>query len=306
MGAVERFAQGASRGLGTFPTPAHAQGPKPDAASKERTETLPPLKWLRYSSERFRTLMRLLATRSERSEAKRAAAIKAAEEARAAEEAEDAEEAKRATVAKAAEEAKRAEETKAAEEAKRAKKAKAAEQAKRAKEAKAAEEARRAADAKAAEGARRAAEEARRAADAKAAEGARRAADAKAAEGARAAEARRALDAEAKRLAGAKPAKRVAPCRNAGEKVAGGGWYVVQVGDSLWSISRAHYGYGRAYHRIHAANGRRIASPSRIYPCQRLYIPARLGDGPLQDLRQALAPFLRRRAGDGLLGFVDE
>jgi nucleoid-associated protein YgaU len=276
MGAVERFAQGASRGLGTFfPTPAHAQGPKPDAASKERTETLPPLKWLRYSSERFRTLMRLLATRSERSEAKRAAAIKAAEEARAAEEAEDAEEAKRATVAKAAEEAKRAEETKAAEEAKRAKKAKAAEQAKRAKEA-------------------------------KAAEGARRAADAKAAEGARAAEARRALDAEAKRLAGAKPAKRVAPCRNAGEKVAGGGWYVVQVGDSLWSISRAHYGYGRAYHRIHAANGRRIASPSRIYPCQRLYIPARLGDGPLQDLRQVLAPFLRRRAGDGLLGFVDE
>jgi nucleoid-associated protein YgaU len=275
MGATKRFAQGASRGPGSsFVRLAQAQGRKPDAASEEQTDNAPPLTWLRHSSERFRALMRMLATRSSRSGAQRAAAIKAAEE-----------EAKRAAEAKAAEEAKQA---KAAEEAKRA-----AEEAKRATEAKAAEEAK---QAKAAEQAKRAAEESKRAVEAKAAEEAKQA---KATEEARrAAEATR--EAEAKRLADAKPAKRLAPCRNAGVKVAGGGWYVVQVGDSLWSISRAHYGYGRAYRRIHAANWRRIASPSRIYPCQRLYIPrSRLGEGPLQHLRAALAPFLRRRAGDG-------
>jgi nucleoid-associated protein YgaU len=315
MGATKRFAQGASRGPGSsFVRLAQAQGRKPDAASEEQTDNAPPLTWLRHSSERFRTLMRMLATRSSRSGAQRAAAIKAAEEeAKRAAEAKAAEEAKQA---KAAEEAKRAAEEakRAAEEAKRATEAKAAEEAKQAKAVqeaeRAAEEAKRAAEAKAAEEAKQAeaVEEAERTVKTKAAEEAKRAAEAKAAEEAKQAkateEARRAAEAtreaEAKRLADAKPAKRLAPCRNAGVKVAGGGWYVVQVGDSLWSISRAHYGYGRAYRRIHAANWRRIASPSRIYPCQRLYIPrSRLGEGPLQHLRAALAPFLRRRAGDG-------
>ena len=78
-------------------------------------------------------------------------------------------------------------------------------------------------------------------------------------------------------------------------------------GDSLWSIARVHYGYGRSYRRIHAANRRAIADPRRIYPCQRIYIPrARLGEAPLQALRVALEPFIRRRAIDAALpGLVD-
>lgn len=306
---------GAAEGLGgALARLAQAQAPDP-AASRE--DGAPPLKWLRYSSERFRTLMRMLAARSARTEAKRAAEeAKLAAEAKATEEAkraaEAAEETKRAADAKAAEEAKRVTKAKAAEEAKRAAEAKAAEEAKRAAEAKAVEVAKRAAEAKAAEAKRateaKAAEEAKRIAEAKAAEEARRAAEAKAAE-----EAKRVAEQASKTaeptadIAKPAPAKRLATCRNAGVKAAGGGWYVVQVGDSLWSIARTHYGYGRAYGRIHAANRRTIANPARIYPCQRIYIPSgRLGEAPLQDLRVALAPFVRRRAIDGAVPWLSE
>jgi hypothetical protein len=267
-----------------------AQGPGPDATSGQATdaERVAPLKWLRYSRERFRTLMRMLAARAARAEAK------AAEEAQRAE-------AKRAADAKAAEEvARRAAEARAAEEAQRAA------EAKRAADAKAAEEvARRAAEARAAEEAQRAAE-GRRAADAKAAEEvARRAAEAKAAEEAqRAAEAKRAADAKAAPPA-AEPARREA-CANAGARVTGVGWYVVERGDSLWSIARAHYGYGRTWPHIHAANRRTIANPRLIYPCQRIYIPrGGRSEAPQQGLRAALEPFIVRRAIDTALpGFA--
>ena len=252
---------------------AQAQGPKSDAPAEEKTdaERPPPLRWLRHSSDRFRILMRMLAERSARTEARRATEAKAAEE-----------QARRATEAKAAEEhARRATEAKAAEE-----------QARRAAEAKAAEEhARRATEAKAAE------DEARRVAEAKAAEEAKQAAKGPALE----------KPAEAAKPAPAAEPDGRGPCANAGVRVAGAGWYVVRRGDSLWSIARVHYGHGRNYRRIHTANRRSIANPARIYPCQRIYIPrASAGEGPLQSLRVALDPFIRRRAIDaGLPGFVD-
>jgi len=319
---------------------AQAQGPKPDAAPGEAKDgdRTSPLRWFRYSSDRFRTLMHMLAARSARYEAKRAVEAKAAEEARQAEEAKRAaeakaeQEAKRVAEAKAADEERRAEEAKRvadakiAEDAKRmaetraAEEARRAEEAKRAAEAKAAEDAKRVAEAKAAEEARRA-EEAKRVADAKAAEEAKRVADAKAVEEAkRAADARKAVEITQAAEAGRAPAarqpadakvvaetkkpprersKRAAPatCKRAGVKVSGAGWYVAQIGDSLWSIARAHYGYGKAYRRIHAANRRTIAYPSLIYPCQRIYIPrSSLGGAPLQDQRLALAPFVRLRS----------
>jgi colicin import membrane protein len=51
------------------------------------------------------------------------------------------------------------------------------------------------------------------------------------------------------------------------------GWYVVKTGDTLWGISRRHYGAGRRYRRIAAANRRRLHGTTRIHPCERLYLP---------------------------------
>jgi nucleoid-associated protein YgaU len=193
-------------------------------------------------------------------------------------------------------EAKRAAQAKAADDAKRA-----VEETRRAAEVKAAEDARRAAEVKAAE-------DARRAAEAKAAEDARRAAEAKAAEDARqrAADAGKAAEKAAPAVEPGRRAAR-APCENAGVKVAGAGWYVVRRGDSLWRIARVHFGAGKAYRRIYAANRGTVENPRRIYPCQRIYIPAaRRSDRPLPGLRVALEPFIRRRAIDtGLPGFIE-
>ncbi|MEM9030482.1 MAG: LysM peptidoglycan-binding domain-containing protein, partial [Pseudomonadota bacterium] len=50
--------------------------------------------------------------------------------------------------------------------------------------------------------------------------------------------------------------------------------YVVRRGDSLWAISRRFYGRGRRYRRIYVANRAILRRPSRIYPGQRLIIPA--------------------------------
>jgi nucleoid-associated protein YgaU len=71
------------------------------------------------------------------------------------------------------------------------------------------------------------------------------------------------------------PLQRTSPaaCQTAGTKVEGSGWYIAREGDSLWSIAEAHFGSGKAYRRIRAAN-RRIRDPDRIYPCQRIYVPA--------------------------------
>ena len=304
---------------------AQAQDRQPDATPGKATdaERVSPLRWLNYSSKRFRTLMRMLAARAARAEAKRAADAKAAAEepkrvaeTKAADDARRADETRRAAEAKAAaEEAKRVAEAKAADDARRADEARqaadakaAAEEAKRVAEAKAADDARRADEARQAAEAKAAAEEARRAAQA---EAAKRAADARKAPEIAQADKRPATDkpADAGKAAPAPEPRRRAPaaCRNAGLKVAGAGWYVVQPGDSLWGIARVHYGYGRSYRRIHAANRHAIADPRRIYPCQRIYIPrARLGEAPLQALRVALGPFIRRRAMDAALpGLVD-
>jgi nucleoid-associated protein YgaU len=279
---------------------AQAQGRQPDATSGKASDAarIPPLKWLNYSSERFHALMRMLAARAAPSEDKPTVDAKPVEDARRAAEAKAADDARRA------EEAGRAAEAKAAEEAKRAAEAGAAGDARRAREAKRAAEAKAAEEARAGEVAKVAAE-ARRAAQDEAAEAAKRAADAHKALAITQAD--KAADA-GKAGPAAEPGRRApAACPNAGRKVAGAGWYVVRSGDSLWRIARVHYGYGRRWRRIHAANRRTIANPRRIYPCQRIYIPrSRLGESALQGLRAALQPFIRRRAIDGgLPGLVD-
>jgi hypothetical protein len=55
--------------------------------------------------------------------------------------------------------------------------------------------------------------------------------------------------------------------------VAGGGWYTVAPGDTLWTIAEVHYGDGAAWRHIVGANRRLLPDPSCIYACQRLYIP---------------------------------
>ena len=62
-------------------------------------------------------------------------------------------------------------------------------------------------------------------------------------------------------------------CETGGTAVDLPGWYVVKRGDTLWSIAERHYGAGRRYKRIYAANRRRIRSAHWIEPCQRIYLP---------------------------------
>jgi colicin import membrane protein len=50
---------------------------------------------------------------------------------------------------------------------------------------------------------------------------------------------------------------------------------VVERGETLWAISRRHLKKGIRYDAIRNANGRKISNPDRIYPCQRLLLPAR-------------------------------
>ncbi|MDX2288700.1 MAG: LysM peptidoglycan-binding domain-containing protein [Hyphomicrobiaceae bacterium] len=64
--------------------------------------------------------------------------------------------------------------------------------------------------------------------------------------------------------------------RGAGRRVKLPGSYIVQRGDTLWTIAARHYGRGRSYVVITRANRRKIGSPHRIYPCQRFWLP-RLG-----------------------------
>jgi colicin import membrane protein len=68
-------------------------------------------------------------------------------------------------------------------------------------------------------------------------------------------------------------ARRSRSCERAGTAVELPGWYVVKEGDTLWSIAERHYGAGRRYKRIYAANRRRIRSAHWIEPCQRVYLP---------------------------------
>ncbi len=52
------------------------------------------------------------------------------------------------------------------------------------------------------------------------------------------------------------------------------GYYVVQAGDTLWSIAKKYYGNGASYTKILNANKDKIKSPAIIYAGQRLVIPA--------------------------------
>jgi nucleoid-associated protein YgaU len=51
--------------------------------------------------------------------------------------------------------------------------------------------------------------------------------------------------------------------------------HVVARGETLWTISRRYMKKGARYDVIRNANGRKIRDPDRIYPCQRLLLPAR-------------------------------
>jgi nucleoid-associated protein YgaU len=50
---------------------------------------------------------------------------------------------------------------------------------------------------------------------------------------------------------------------------------VVAGGDSLWRISLARYGTGEQYSVIYEANRNQIQNPDRIFPGQRIVIPAK-------------------------------
>ena len=63
-------------------------------------------------------------------------------------------------------------------------------------------------------------------------------------------------------------------CQAAGAKTPLPGWYVVKKGDTLWAIAERHYGAGRRYRAIFAANRPRLTrGPDFILPCQQLYLP---------------------------------
>ncbi len=47
-------------------------------------------------------------------------------------------------------------------------------------------------------------------------------------------------------------------------------WHRVRRDETLWDIARKYYGDGRLYRRLYRKNRRRIASPHRIYPNQRI------------------------------------
>lgn len=59
----------------------------------------------------------------------------------------------------------------------------------------------------------------------------------------------------------------------AGRTITPPGIYIVAYGDTLWDIAERHYGAGYLYRRIQRANRRKIARSSRIYPCQRIWLP---------------------------------
>ena len=245
---------------------------------------------------------RAAAAKKAEDDARRVAEAKKAEEAKQAEVVRKAAEAK-----KAEDDARRVAEAKKVEEAKQAEEARRAAEAKRVADAKMAEDdARRVAQAKKAEDdARRMAEtkkveEAKPAAAKQIREGQRAMPSGNAAPARKASETKGARKAREERLAGAKRKKRVArmaaeerrryawreprgdrrskaqrarDCRFAGSNAALPGWYVVRKGDTLWKIASRHYHKGRLYRLIYEANTGRIDHPTRIYPCQRLYIP---------------------------------
>jgi nucleoid-associated protein YgaU len=57
------------------------------------------------------------------------------------------------------------------------------------------------------------------------------------------------------------------------DAAAGGQTYVVQKGDSLWSIAAKVYGKGSLWKKIYDANLDRIPDPARLRPGTELNIP---------------------------------
>lgn len=53
-------------------------------------------------------------------------------------------------------------------------------------------------------------------------------------------------------------------------------FYTVQRGDTLWKIAELHYGHGKGarYEEIFEANKSLLKDPDKIYPGQKLRIPA--------------------------------
>jgi colicin import membrane protein len=51
--------------------------------------------------------------------------------------------------------------------------------------------------------------------------------------------------------------------------------YVVKKGDTLWDISKRYYDKGAKFEKIVRANIAKITEPDRIFPCQKIYLPAR-------------------------------
>ncbi len=67
-------------------------------------------------------------------------------------------------------------------------------------------------------------------------------------------------------------------CSSAGSRIKLPGTYVVQSGDSLWSISQRHYQRGKHWPVIYRANNDEIDDPDLIYPCQRFQLPRLSGN----------------------------
>lgn len=81
-----------------------------------------------------------------------------------------------------------------------------------------------------------------------------------------------------KKLASSRSSRRDVAGRCIRKKTARAGGrriHVVERGETLWTISRRYMKKGGRYDDIRSANGRKIRDPDRIYPCQRLLLPAR-------------------------------
>ena len=64
-------------------------------------------------------------------------------------------------------------------------------------------------------------------------------------------------------------------CGRAGRTIKLPGTYVVAPGDTLWQIAETYYSNGERYRAIARVNRSTIADPDLIYPCQKVYLPAR-------------------------------
>ncbi|WP_424196504.1 peptidoglycan-binding protein LysM [Ampullimonas aquatilis] len=51
-------------------------------------------------------------------------------------------------------------------------------------------------------------------------------------------------------------------------------WHTVEKGDTLWAVAEKAYGKGSEYNRIFEANRPMLSHPDKIYPGQKLRIPA--------------------------------